>query len=99
MRISKSKQTFSLVAPGAQEVLLAGDFTGWEQRAVSLKKGKEELWTATVLLEPGKHEYRFLVDGQWSDDPDCPIRVQNQFGTENCVRIVPDAPKRRSAGK
>ena len=41
-----------------------------------------------TLPEPVKHNYRFLVDGQWQDDPACTIRVANPFGSENMVREV-----------
>jgi 1,4-alpha-glucan branching enzyme len=55
---------------------------------VSLKKQRDGSWTATVPLEPGVHEYRFLVDGQWRDDETCRSRKPNAFGAQNCVREV-----------
>ncbi len=101
MRIqNKRRQVFSLTAPEANEVLLAGDFTEWEQHPVPLKKADGGVWTTIVLLQPGKHEYRFLVDGQWQDDPASALRVPNGFGSENCVCVVVEAPARRkSTGK
>lgn len=84
----KRKVTFSHVAPEAHSVSLAGDFTGWEQAPVSLKKDKGGVWKKTVSLAPGRHEYRFLVDGQWRDDPECRNRQPNQYGGENCVCVV-----------
>jgi len=85
---AKQKVTFSYLAPEAQSVSLAGDFTGWEQAPVSLKKDKKGLWKTAIPLSPGRYEYRLLVDGQWRDDPQCPNRTPNQFGGENCVCIV-----------
>ena len=67
---------------------MAADFTEWQQNAISLQKQKRGLWKTTVSLEPGSYEYRFLVDGQWRDNPDCSMRVRSPFGTENCVRVV-----------
>lgn len=90
-KTTKQKVTFAYVAPGAQSVLLAGDFTGWQQAPVSLKKDKGGVWKKTVLLPPGRYQYRLLVDGQWRDDPECPNRQANQFGGENCVCIVDGA--------
>ena len=84
----KQRVAFSLLAPDAQAVALAGDFTGWEQQPAPLKKLKSGVWKTTIALPPGSHQYRFLVDGQWHDDPECPARVPNSFGTENCVRVV-----------
>ncbi|HWH68134.1 MAG TPA: isoamylase early set domain-containing protein [Candidatus Sulfotelmatobacter sp.] len=88
----KQKVTFSYSAPEAQHVLLAGDFTGWQQAPLSLKKFKGGVWKKTISLPPGKYEYRLLVDGQWQDDPQCPNRTPNQFGGQNCVCIVSEAP-------
>ncbi len=90
MANAKQKVTFSYTAPEAQTVLVAGDFTGWQEAPLSLRKDKQGLWTRTVALAPGKYEYRLLVDGQWRDDPQCPNRQRNQFGGQNCVCIVKD---------
>jgi 1,4-alpha-glucan branching enzyme len=82
------KVTFSYAAPQAQSVLLAGDFTGWQQAPLELKKDKTGVWKKTITLAPGRYEYRLLVDGEWRDDPSCPHRHPNQFGGENCVCVV-----------
>jgi len=87
-KIAKQKVTFSYRAPAAETVLLAGDFTGWNQAPVSLKKDKKGVWKKTISLAPGRYEYRLLVDGEWRDDPSCPNRQPNQFGGENCVCVV-----------
>ena len=88
---NKRRVTFSLNAPEAQTVLVAGDFTGWQQAPISLKKDKAGTWKKVVSLSPGKYAYRLLVDGQWQDDPQCPNREPNQFGTQNCVCVVDGA--------
>ena len=85
---SKKKESFTYFAPSAANVTLVGDFTDWEQNPINLKKQKDGTWTATVPLEPGAHEYRFKVDGQWRDDDQCAQRKPNVFGEQNCVREV-----------
>jgi len=82
------KQTFRLVNPDAQRVLLVGDFTGWQERAIPMKKGTNGLWTTTVKLAPGTYNYLFIVDGQWCVDPECALRVENPFGGQNMLRQV-----------
>ncbi len=72
-----TKQEFRFSAPGAMSVLLVGDFTHWQRRGTPMGKGKDGIWVATVELPPGKHSYRFIVDGQWWDDPECTLRVGN----------------------
>jgi 1,4-alpha-glucan branching enzyme len=85
MNETKIKQRFSFRAPGAHRVLLAGDFTGWMKNPIALRKQSGELWEAFAWLDPGTHHYRFVVDGEWKDDPECTLRVQNPYGTQNAV--------------
>ena len=82
------EQTFSFHAPDALSVQLVGDFTHWQKEPINLKRGPDGIWQTTVRLKPGKHNYRFLVNGQWQDDPACTIRVANPIGSENMVREV-----------
>ncbi len=82
------KEMFQLIDPNAEEVLLLGDFTNWEENPILLKRQNDGIWKATVPLAPGSHEYRFIVDGQWRDDAKCATRKANPFGGENCVRTV-----------
>ena len=81
-------QTFRCKAPDANSVLLAGDFTQWQQRPIPLKRGPNGVWQTTVALPPGTHHYRFIVDSEWRDDPECTLRVPNSFGGESCVRNI-----------
>jgi 1,4-alpha-glucan branching enzyme len=81
-------QTFSFCAPDALSVQLAGDFTRWQDGPISLQKGADGVWRTAVQLPPGTHHYRFLVDGEWRDDPECTLRAPNPFGGENMTRQV-----------
>jgi len=85
----KQKVTFTYAAPEAESVLLAGDFTGWQQAPLSLKKDKTGTWKKTVSLAPGSYQYRLLVDGEWQDDPLCANRQRAKTG-----RLVPIATRR-----
>jgi len=85
---SSRKESFTYFAPTADNVMLVGDFTEWEQNPISLKKQKDGTWKASVELESGEYQYRFLVDGQWQDDEQCPDRRPNGFGQQNCIRQV-----------
>ena len=81
-------QSFSLLAPDALIVQLVGDFTQWQERPIDMQKDGNGIWRATVKLPPGEHHYRFLVDGEWRDDPECTLRAPNPFGSENMTRQV-----------
>ena len=82
------KQTFELAAPAAKHVELVGDFTHWQEHPIHLRKSFGGIWRTTVNLESGPHEYRFLVDDQWYDDPKCAMHVPNPYGGQNDVRQV-----------
>ncbi len=81
--------TFRLDAPGAHSVRLAGDFTGWEE-GPSLDQVTPGVWSVVVPLEPGLHDYAFLVDGsRWVPDP-LAERVDDGFGGSNSrVAVLP----------
>lgn len=73
---------FLLSAPDAQQVMLAGDFTGW-QPAHSMTRTGPGVWTVVVPLEPGVHSYAFVIDGDhWVPDPNAPA-VSDGFGGLN----------------
>ncbi len=84
--LDNGRQSFAFTAPEAVSVQLVGDFTHWLQSPVNLKKGAKGVWQTRVSLTPGIYRYRFLVDGQWSDAPDCVLRVANPFGGGNRAR-------------
>lgn len=84
----RNKRAFTFNAPGALSVMLVGDFTHWQANAIPMRKQGDGLWHAEVELPPGNYHYRFLVDGEWRDDPECTLHVPNPFGGRNCVREV-----------
>ncbi len=51
----------------------------------------KDTWHLELELPPGTYEYRFVVDGEWGDDPEAARRVANPFGGENAVRVVESA--------
>jgi 1,4-alpha-glucan branching enzyme len=86
--LKASGEQFTIKAPGARSVLLAADFTKWQEHAVPLKPLSDGIWSGSVALPPGTYHYRFLVDGAWQDDPECTRRMPNPYGSQNMVREV-----------
>jgi 1,4-alpha-glucan branching enzyme len=82
-KTQRRKITFKLEAPEANEAILAGDFNSWDLKKHKMKKDKKGRWTKIVTLAPGGYEYKFLVDGEWQNDPDNDQVVHNSFGTLN----------------
>ena len=81
---------FVLVATDARSVALVGDFNGWDRTAVRLTRSETGgVWSATVRLPAGRHEYAFLVDGKrWVADPNAPSSIEDEFGVESSVVTV-----------
>ena len=77
--------SFRVSDPEAQNVSLAGNFNDWDKNSHSLEKDFDGNWKIHIDLMPGRYEYRFLVDGEWRNDPDCTSFAPNPFGSENCI--------------
>ena len=81
---------FELVAPNADRVSLAGSFNDWQSEGIQLTRNAETgVWTGTVPLVPGEHQYMFVIDGiEWIPDPDAHAQVDDGFGQTNSVIVV-----------
>lgn len=76
---------FRLYASEAQRVSVAGDFNGWDVSVHELSRQEKGLWLITVEVAPGRHEYKFFVDGEWRVDPAAPSYIAKADGAVNCV--------------
>jgi len=83
---------FVFYAPGARTVAVAGTFNQWDPHASPLAlTAAPGVWTTTLALPPGQHQYAFLVDGaHWIADPAAPA-VDDGFGRRNSVLAVTGA--------
>jgi len=68
----------------AKTVIVTGSFNGWNEDSFRMVKNDGE-WTYSVYLKPGKHTYKFIVDGQWMIDPANEVWEENIEGTGNSV--------------
>lgn len=80
---------FAVHKPDAKRVSVCGDFNGWSPSAMSLKRHEDGHWETTVALEPGRYEYKFIVDEEWITDPAAQKSVPNEHGSLNSVLEVP----------
>jgi 1,4-alpha-glucan branching enzyme len=82
------KRSFVLIQPNAKHVAVSGDFNGWSADATPMRRQGAGRWETTLALEPGRYEYKFLVDGDWIPDPLARENVPNQHGSLNSVVVV-----------
>ena len=79
---------FTLDAPGARYVQVAGDFNHWvPEDFVPSVKG-EGLWRKLYHLRPGIYKYKFIVDGDWMVDPHNSRAESNPYGGTDSVLEV-----------
>jgi hypothetical protein len=90
---------FVFVAPGASTVALAGDFNRWDVNAHQLRPvGADGVWSASVALTPGRHEYAFVIDGtRWVADPVAATTIADEFGGQSSVVTVGGPRRPRSS--
>jgi len=79
---------FSFYAPLATQVCVGGSFNGWHPHSFPLKKSSSGQWKGTIRLEPGRYEYRYLVDANWENDQKSCELAQNEYGSTNCILMV-----------
>lgn len=81
--------TFTYRATPGQTIFVAGDFNGWNPSAKQLLDAHGDgVYVARCLILPGRHEYKFIVNGEWILDPANQERSCNERGDWNNVLIV-----------
>jgi hypothetical protein len=84
----KGNTTFRLKGyPRAHIVELAGSFNNWKRSQLIFGREGDD-WVTRVDLQPGKHTYKFIVDGEWIVDPSNPVTENDGNGNVNSVLIV-----------
>jgi hypothetical protein len=73
--------TLSVKAPDAKEVYLAGEFNNWKLDENSRMEQANGCWIKCLNLNTGKYRYRFVIDGNWVEDPANPLTQLNTYGT------------------
>ncbi len=74
--------------PPAAEAFVTGTFDNWSRNKTPLSRDADGVWSGTLLLPPGRYEYRLVVDGEWADVPGIQDTVENGFGSRNAILMV-----------
>ena len=82
---SRQDVIFSFNAPAARTVKVLGDFNDWDGNKGVMRRNQKGIWKKTIAIEPGIYQYKFLIDGHWTNDPECEKTVLNIYGTDNNV--------------
>jgi 1,4-alpha-glucan branching enzyme len=73
----------------ANSVALAGEFNSWSTSADALTRQADGSWTIVKRLAPGRHPYKFVIDGgTWKEDPGAAEFTDDGYGGKNSVVVV-----------
>ncbi len=82
------KATFNLKGfQKSKKVILSGSFNNWNEKNMVMKKTIDG-WEYTLPLPPGKHYYKFIVDGDWQLDPENMMRQRDKENHINSVMLI-----------
>lgn len=81
---ARRRVKFTVTAEPGSKVCIAGSFNNWNPAKTKLTE-KKGVFSKSVLLEPGRYEYKFVINGIWTVDPECADWVPNGHGSLNSV--------------
>lgn len=82
---------FTIAAPHAGHVQLAGDFNGWTPDGSEME-AMGGVWKKMLKLAPGRYRYRYVIDGQWRTDPGNTVVEPSPFGGNDSVLVLDQSP-------
>ncbi|HEY0994293.1 MAG TPA: glycogen-binding domain-containing protein, partial [Kofleriaceae bacterium] len=68
------------------KLFLAGNFNDWNpanEKYLLKDDDGDGIWSITVKLPPGTYQYKFVIDGNWTKDPNSPSDAPDGFGGRN----------------
>lgn len=89
-RVESGKVLFVFSDDKASNVLLAGEFNGWDGSINPLEKDEHGFWRVALSApSAGIYQYKFVVDGQrWVEDPNNQMKVPDNRGGMNSVLTI-----------
>lgn len=83
LKNGKIEATFFYGNPKVKKVMLAGDFTQWQEGWLEMKKVKKGFSLTKVFDAGTKVTYKFVADDNWTTDIKAPDFVEDGFGGKN----------------
>jgi hypothetical protein len=83
---TRIKHCFQYENPNEEVVIndcqIAGSFNNWSENLVlENDETNKRIWFLNTDLDPGIHEYKFIVNGEWICDSTKPMKNENNFVT------------------
>jgi chromosome partitioning protein len=87
---------FTVAAPQALLVQIAGDFNNWNPERTHMEP-IGPIWRLVLPLPPGRYRYRYVIDGQWLTDPLNPLFEPSPYSGDDSLVVVGE-PEPATAG-
>ncbi|KAL3990419.1 5'-AMP-activated protein kinase beta subunit interation domain family protein [Acanthocheilonema viteae] len=69
-------------------VYISGSWDGWKKMTPLCRSTQD--FSTIINLNPGRHEYKFFIDGKWVVDENA-AKTDNKFGSQNNVIAIDEA--------
>ncbi|MET2983966.1 hypothetical protein [Aureibaculum conchae] len=76
----------------AEKVILSGTFNRWDEDNLKMEKTKGG-WKISLKLKPDTYQYKFIVDGNWMEDPKNAHKEYNEHHTFNSILTIKKSVK------
>ena len=84
----------------ARNIYLSGSFNNWTTTQLPMQK-TDSGWVVNVKLPPGKYQYKYIIDGRWTEDLNNNLRENDFRGGKNsviyCINHIFQLPEYRHA--
>ncbi|HPE98184.1 MAG: hypothetical protein H6548_11415 [Chitinophagales bacterium] len=70
----------------ARQVVLSGNFNEWDPGELLMTRTSSG-WELPYVLAPGNYEYKFVVDGNWIQDPDNPLHYADNLNSNSILTV------------
>lgn len=89
VQLKTINSVFTYNSQTAKEIYVVGDFNNWAvDESSRLTARKNGTWEKRLELKPGSYRYKFVVDGQWLQDPQSSRSEPNPFGGVDSVLTI-----------
>lgn len=79
-------------------VYLVGDFNGWNEASHLMAHQENGTYRVELRLNPGEYEFKYKCGSIWFNDSCAHKYVENCWGSENSVVVVPPIEEGASVG-
>jgi len=80
----------------SDEVYVMGGFNDWSRDELRMESQQNNQYEKNVFMEPKKHEYKFVVNGQELIDPENSVFTSNNIGGWNSILDLSDSASSES---